>query len=275
MESRKKRVKESGLAEKLKAKPPAECLRMDLFGDLMKFSKKNPTIFLPLRKFEVISEALVSWEREERILIYKFLCGLIITAHARRTNDVDKRKKIFEVKNRLYFSIANNLSLRRVLNFRFCVSKRFKVISYCDSCRKDNEKANIKPRDWKFCNNCEVDRSYFNVISLYHRHPQGGAALFLGKELLAQLARMKPMKHVDLEEIKEQFTFGRYRLSPRNLNLVDLESALACSEKLLKLTENQEIKPGNPRDMADHRPTVTTTRRPLRSRSESEAGWGR
>lgn len=247
--------------EVTKAKTPPESVRMDLFGDLLKFSKKNPTVFLPLRKFEVIAETLVGWEREERILLYKFLCGLVITAHARRTNDTQTRKKLFDVKNRLYLSIANNLALRRVLNFRFCVSKRFKVLSYCENCSAANATSGSKPRDWKFCSQCKVDRSYYNVISLYHRHAQGGASLFLGKELLPQLVRMKPIKHVDLEEVKEQFTFGRYRLGPRNLNVVDLSTALVCSEKLLKLTESQDTKPPEPEKMTTERRTTTTTQR--------------
>ncbi len=220
--------------KKAKKMPPGS-IQFELFGDLLRLSKVAGAEALPIKKYEELAESLVSKPKDDRLLLYKFLCGLALTAHARRTPQEAPRKVIFDVKNELFLSIVNNFANRKILNFRLCVSPRFKVIEYCEDCVKSNTEAKREIREWKFCKNCKVDRSYFNVLSVFHRFPEGGACLFLGQELLDKVFPIKELKKAPMGKFKEELVYKNFHFSPRNLQAARMDSVLKVSEKLLEI----------------------------------------
>lgn len=216
-------------------KPVPASIKLDLFGDLLKFSKKSPAV-VSFRKFDQLAVFLAQKPREERILIYKMFCGLSLTAHARRTPETAERKKIFDLKNKLFISIANDPNVRKMINLRIGVSKRFKVISYCADCTEKNTNEKIPAREWKFCPKCKIDRNYYNIISMQHKFSEGSAALFLGQEHLESLHFHKLIKKVPLAQIVEEMSFAKYKFSPKTLISIELESLRQSALKLLELS---------------------------------------
>jgi len=217
-------------------KPLPASIRIDLFGDLLKFTKKSPQT-MSFRKFDQLALFLAQKSREERLLVYKIFCGLSLTAHARRTQETTDRKNIFDLKNKIFLSIANDPALRRMINLRLGVSKRFKVIEYCKACNEKNKSENIPPREWKFCPNCKIDRNYYNIISLHHRFDEGSGALFLGQEHLEHIEFNKVIKKVPLTQIEEDLSFSKYKFSPKTLISIELESLKNCTLKLINLAK--------------------------------------
>lgn len=215
-------------------KPVPDSIKINLFGDLLKFSKSTPNA-MSFRKFDQLAVMLVQKTREERILVYKIFCGLSLTAHARRTPDAIERKKIFELKNKLFISICNDPVLRKMTNLRIGVSKRFKVTEYCSECTAKNTSDQLPSREWKFCHKCKIDRNYYNIISLYHRFEEGSGALFLGYDLLDQIQSFKLIKRAPLNQMSEELSFSKYKFSPKTLISIELQSLKTCSEKLLEL----------------------------------------
>ena len=227
-------------------KPVPASIRIDLFGDLLKFSKKSQQA-LSFRKFDQLALCLAQKTREERILVYRIFCGLSLTAHARRTLEIKERKKIFDLKNKLFLSIANDPSLRRMINLRLGVSKRFKVLEYCPSCTEKNRAENIAPREWKFCQKCKIDRNFYNIISMQHRFDEGSAALFLGHEHINELYANKLIKKVPLNLIEEELSFSKYKFTPKTLISIELESLKLCSMKLIDLANKPSVPTPTPR----------------------------
>lgn len=220
--------------ERPKKLPPGS-VKFELLGDLLRLAKVDSRANLPIRKYENLAEGLVEKPKDDRFLLYKFLCGLALTAHARRTPQEAPRKAIFDVKNEIFLSIVNNFANRKVLNFRLCVSPRFKVTKYCPDCEKTNRESKVDFREWKFCKKCEVDRSYFNVLSVFHRFPEGSAALFLGQDMLDKVFPIRELKKAPLGKFKEEVVYKNFHFSPRNLQAARLDSVIQVSEKLLKL----------------------------------------
>lgn len=223
------------MTEERPKKLPPGSVKFELLGDLLRLAKVNSRENLPIRKYEDLAEALVEKPKDDRFLLYKFLCGLALTAHARRTPQEAPRKVIFDVKNEIFLSIVNNFANRKVLNFRLCVSPRFKVTKYCSDCEKTNKESNTDFREWKFCKKCEVDRSYFNVLSVFHRFPEGSAALFLGQDMLDKVFPIRELKKVPLGKFKEEVVYKNFHFSPKNLQAARLDSVIEVCEKLLKL----------------------------------------
>jgi hypothetical protein len=227
----------SKTGKKVDVKVRPESIKLEIFGDMMKFSKKSAKEILPLKKYDALAMHLLNEERAQRVMIYLFLCGLALSAAARRTTEVEKRREIFELKNRVFLAIANKFELRKVLNFRFCVSKRFKVTRYCDECNQRNAEEGKHRREWTFCQNCEVDRTYYNVLSMFHKFKGGGVSLYLGKEHIQLVHGLKPVKHVDLDDLPEQLSYENFRFTPHNLVSLDLASVFDVTHKLLTLFE--------------------------------------
>lgn len=203
----------------------------------MKFSRKSPDVLAPFRKYDAFALSMAEQSRDERLMMYGFLMGLALTAHARRIKDASKRRFVFETKNRLFLATANNFGLRKVLNFRLCQSKRFKVVKYCENCTRKNKEENLAPREWKFCPRCEVDRNFYNVLSMFHKHSEGGASLFLGNELISSIRGLRVLKRANYGQLSEEITFRKYTFSPKNLVALELASVMAASQKIAELLE--------------------------------------
>jgi hypothetical protein len=229
-------------------KPLPASIRIDVFGDLMKFTKKAQQT-ISFRKFDQLALFLAQRTRDERLLIYRIFCGLSLTAHARRTQDASERKQIFDLKNKLFLSIANDPALRRMVNLRLGVSKRFKVTEYCSACKDKNAEEKLAPRDWKFCPKCKIDRNYYNIISLQHRFDEGSGALFLGQEHLEDLHFGKLLKRIPLNKMEEELSFSKYKFTPKTLISIELESLKNCSLKLIELAKKANGPLPAPRPM--------------------------
>lgn len=216
-------------------KPVPASIRIDLFGDLLKFSKKSqqPVSF---RKFDQFALFLANKSKDERILLYKIFCGLSLTAHARRTKDEVARKRIFDLKNQLFVSIANDPTARRLVNLRIGVSKRFKVVEYCSECTTKNTAEKLQARSWQFCQKCRIDRNYYNILSLYHKFEDGCGSMFLGYEHLEKVQFFRELKKIPLANIQEEIAFSKYKFNPKTLISVELESLSRCAQKLMELT---------------------------------------
>ena len=217
-----------------KRKIEPESIIVNVFGDLLKFSKKVPQSQTPFRKYDFFAMSLVDVEKEQRYMLYAFLLGLGLTAHARRIKDSAQRKEVFNLKNELFLTTANNFSMRRMLNFRHCQSKRFKVTKYCDSCLAANKAANLLPRMWKYCQNCTVDRDYYNVLSMFHKFPEGGASLFLGNDLLAEVKGLKVLKKIPFGHLEEEIKYKKYAFSPKTLVCLELTSLIKAAKQVLE-----------------------------------------
>ncbi|MCA2960706.1 MAG: hypothetical protein IOD12_10670 [Silvanigrellales bacterium] len=224
-------------APPVKRKLRPEAILVNVFGDLMKFSKKAPDVQAPFRKYDAFALSMAEQPREERLMMYGFLMGLALTAHARRIKDASKRRFVFETKNRLFLATANNFALRKVLNFRLCQSKRFKVVQYCDNCARKNKEEDLPARQWKFCPRCEVDRNYYNVLSMFHKHSEGGASLFLGNELIESIRGLRILKRAKYGQLGEEITFRKYTFSPKNLVALDLATVMSAAQKIADLLE--------------------------------------
>jgi hypothetical protein len=219
--------------ERRKLKP--EAILANVFGDLIKFSKKSPLIMAPFRKYDALAVHFAGQTREERLLVFGFMFGLSLTAHARRTKNQDQRKKMFDLKNQLFIALANKGEFRRVINFRILQNKRFKVTKYCSECSAKNTESKVPSRQWKYCSNCTVDRNFYDVLSMYHKFDEGGASLFLGNELLHEVRALRNVKRMPFGLVEEQVTFKKYTYSPKTLVALDYKSCEAAATKILDL----------------------------------------
>ena len=77
----------------------------------------------------------------------------------------------------LFLNLANNRNSRRKLAFRYLVSKNFRVAKFCARCEAENIKTETPKHQWKFCKDCEVDRKFYNVLSMHHKFESGSATL--------------------------------------------------------------------------------------------------
>ena len=238
--------------ETVRRKLKPEAILANVFGDLLKFSKKSPQIQAPFRKYDTLALHLAAGTREERILMSGFLFGLALTAHARRNKNTEQRKKMFDIKNRLFLALANKSEFRRVCNFRILQNKRFKVTKYCDDCLRKNTEGKLAPREWKYCSRCTVDRNFYDVLSMYHKFEEGGASLFLGNELLHEVRGLRNVKRMPFGLVEEVVTFNKYTYSPRTLVALDFKSCEAAALKVLDLIGKMgtDLPPDSPQDKA-------------------------
>ena len=175
-------------------------------------------------------------DRVERLMNYKFLNALMLTSHAKKITDPEKKKKLFDLKNDLYFDLANGKESRRKVIFRYLISKNFRVVKFCDACTTRNTEAKLERHKWKFCNKCEVDRSFYNVLSMQHKFDSGHATLFLSNDLIHRVPGLRPPPKGNLGDTKEEALFQRYHYNVKNLDAFSLETVMKMHARLLKLT---------------------------------------
>ena len=119
------------------------------------------------KRYESLFENCVGLSKQERMLQYKFILSLILTSYAKKTEDPDQRKEIFDLKNKVYLDICSGSDNRRFLSFRYLQSKNFRVIKFCDNCTKKNTEEKREKHSWKFCGDCTVDRNFYNVLCMH------------------------------------------------------------------------------------------------------------
>lgn len=179
------------------------------------------------KRYESIFEMFANMEKAERILNYKMFTGLVLTSHAKKTLDRDRKRELFNMKNELYLSIANHPELRRKVALLYLTASNFRVIKYCENCTKNNTEAKLERHAWKFCASCDVDRNFYNILSMHHKFNDGSITLFLSNDMIDQIKNFTIKKRAKLDSFEEEALFNKYHYNVRNLDAIKLESALA------------------------------------------------
>ena len=223
-------------AAKVKApkRVPQNSLRLQFAGELVLV--KNPLRDLSglFRRYEALFEVFANMERHERLINYTFINALMLTSHAKKAATVEQKKQLFDMKNNLFLRLANDRETRKKLVFKYLISKNFRVIEFCEACLKRNTESDLKRHSWKFCQDCKLDRNFYNVLSMHHKFKDGAATLFLSNDLIEQVKGLQIKKRGKLEETKEEAQFLRYHYNVRNLDAFDLSSVTTWYDKLMK-----------------------------------------
>ncbi len=214
-------------------KMPRGSIKLQFAGDLILARSPDPSLSGLFRRYEAIFEACANMPKEERILNYKFLCALMLTSYAKKEENVEKKKELFDKKNKLYLDIANKPHQRRVCAFRYLVSKNFRVLEFCPKCTKSNTEAGLERHKWKFCNKCTIDRNFYNVVSMFHRFQNGSVCIYLSNDHLNRLPFKNIKQKGKLEDHKEEALYDKYHYNAKNLDAIDLDSVLKLYDKVL------------------------------------------
>jgi hypothetical protein len=214
-------------------KLPRGSIQLQFAGDLILAKSAEHNFSGLFKKYTELFEDFANMEREERMINYKFLNALMLTSYAKKSNSQEEKKLLFDKKNTLFLDIANNPKQRKKINLRYLDSKNFRVVEFCKTCTETNEKEKTKRHKWKFCKKCKLDRDFYNIISMHHKYQGGEACLFLSNDQAAKL-KLKNLKiSGQTDDFKEQLKYNKYIYSIRNLDAIDLDSALAMYKKIL------------------------------------------
>lgn len=224
---------EEATSKKRKLEPGS--IKLQMVGDLMMARPASSDDAALFRKYEALLEKLANFDKEERLLDYKLLVALMITGHAKKTQDIAERKNLFDLKNQIYFDIANNLNTRKRVAFWYLTSKNFRVTDFCKKCEESNTKQNLSRHLWKFCKDCRLDRKFYNVLSMHHKFPDGGITIFLSNDLITKVKNLRVTHKSRLEDQEEGCKYSKYIYNAKSLSVFDLESVLAAYKKLLNL----------------------------------------
>ena len=211
---------------------PPGSLTLQFAGDLVLVKNPDRDLSGLFRRYEALFETMANMDKDERTLNYKLLIGLILTSHAKKTTELEARKKLFDLKNEIFFEIANSPELRRKCAFRYLVSPNFRVTKFCSECEKKNAEDKIPRHKWTFCKSCEIDRNFYNVLSLHHKFDEGSFTLFLSHDLIPQIKGFKIKNKGKIDNTKEEAKFQRYHYNVRNLDAFNLETVLDWAKRL-------------------------------------------
>ena len=220
--------------EKKKKKIIPNSISIQMVGDLLlakPTEREQASIF---RRYEALLEGLANMDREERLINYKFLTALILTSHAKKSADKSLKKHLFDLKNDLFLNLANDKTIRKKIAFRYLVSKNFRVIEFCDTCKQNNEAMEDPKHKKKFCSNCNVDNKFYNVLSMHHKFDQGSMTLYLSNDMLHRVEDLRNPKKGKLSDAVEEGQYQKYHYNVRNLDIFDLDVIKKIHAKLLK-----------------------------------------
>ena len=187
------------------------------------------------RRYQVLFKHFANMDKEERILNYRMLCAMMLTSHAKKIKSAEQKKTLFDLKNELYLSIANHMQLRRKVAFRYLASKNFCVVEYCKKCTETQTKEELPRHEWKYCKDCTIDRSFYNVLSMYHKFTKGYGCIFLSNDQMKNLKGIKVKQKGKLEGAIEEARFDKYQYNVRNLDAIALDSTLKMFKHVLEL----------------------------------------
>jgi hypothetical protein len=213
---------------------PAESITLQFAGELIlpRLPDKNlPGLF---RRYEALFEKFANMNRVQRYLNYKMVNGLMLTSFAKKTKDAAQKKQLFELKNKIFLSLANDREARRMLAFKYLTTKNFRVIAFCSECEKKNAEGKTPKHQWKFCTKCKVDRNFYNVLSMHHKFDQGSTTLFLSNDLIPKVRGLKLRGKGDLKDFDEEARFDKYHYNVRNLDAFSLNSVLEMHNRIMK-----------------------------------------
>jgi len=214
---------------------PPGSIQLQFAGELILVKSPDRKLAGLFRRYEALFETFANMERAERILNYKFINALMLTSHAKKSTEQVTKKKLFDLKNELFLDIANNIETRRKVAFKYMTSRNFRVIQFCEHCTNKNTEAKLERHLWKFCPKCQVDRNFYNLLSMQHKFPEGSATLFLSNDLVPKVANLTAVHKGRLGDAKEEAVFQRYQYNTKNLDAFALDSVMKMHAKLLKM----------------------------------------
>ena len=211
-------------------------LKLQFAGDLILVKSSQKSISGLFKRYAALFETLANLPKEDRGLAYKVFTGLMLTSHAKKAPNAETRRNLFELKNQLFLSIANDRSLRRKVEFKYLVSKNFRVVKYCDSCQKTNTEQALDRHKWKYCKKCDVDHNFYNLLSMETRLPQGFARIFISNDQITKIDQLRLPRRVNADTLKEEAIIDQFHYNTRNLDAIELDSVISLHGKLLTQT---------------------------------------
>ena len=211
---------------------PVGAIDLQLAGDLVLprlTTMDHQSLF---RRYEALFECFANMDRDQRRLNYMLLTALILTSYAKKSSQEQDKKTLFEKKNEIYLKIANDPALKRKVAFKYLLSKNFRVLNFCVNCTTKNNEENLAKHKWKFCDKCNIDRSFFNVLSMHHKFDDGFCTLFLSNDLMPKINGLRTKGKGKLVDFNEEARFNKYIYNIRNLDVFALESVLELHYKL-------------------------------------------
>jgi hypothetical protein len=208
-------------------------LKLQFAGDLILVKNSQKSLSGLFKRYAALFETVANMPKEQRGLVYKIMTGLMLTSHAKKALDADTRRGLFDMKNNLFLAIGNDRTLRRQVEFKYLVSKNFRVLSYCEACQKTNTELGLEKHKWKYCKQCEVDHNFYNLLSMEIRFPQGFARMFISNDQISKLEHFKLPRRIQSDLLKEEAIIDQFHYNTRNLDAIDLNSVVALHNKLL------------------------------------------
>ncbi|MGE0172902.1 MAG: hypothetical protein AB7T49_08960 [Oligoflexales bacterium] len=226
-------MQDTDATNKNKVKIPLGTAHLKMAGDLLLGQIKDKALHPFFKKYQLLLEHLANTQPEERLTVYHYFLALILTSHARRSEDLEEKRRLFDLKNELFFHIVNNINLRKKLGLKYLVTKNFRVTEFCATCQENNKTQNLQRHQWKFCQNCKIDRKFFNVLCMTYKFNEGLAHLFLSNDLIDKVKNLPNVKRDKLENFTETLTWKKYKYPSKSLYIFDLTDAQAIHPKLL------------------------------------------
>lgn len=227
---------EESKSKNKKKKIDSGSISLQIAGDMLLARPSDRSVAPLFKRYEALLEALANMDRDERLINYQFLIGLALTSHAKKTTNIEERKKLFDLKNDLFLNLVNDKANRRKLAFRYLVSKNFRVVEFCKSCEAENTKKELPRFQWRFCKDCKVDRKFYNVLSMHHKFDSGSATMFLSNDMMDKIENFKITQKGKLTDFTEEARFKNYHYNVRNMDVFDLGSVRKAYEKLTATT---------------------------------------
>jgi hypothetical protein len=232
----------AAVAAKKPKKMASGSVALQFAGDLVLVKNLSKTPTGLFKRYTELFESLANMDKDQRTLLYRFMTALALTSHARKAQSAEEKKRLFNLKNDLFVNMANERSLRRIFEFKYLLSKNFRVIKYCDECTQKNAQDNLDKRQWKYCKNCQVDHDFYNLLSMETRFGNGIARLFISNDQIHRLKGFRIQRKLKVHNLEEEALFGKYHYNARNLDAIDLPSI----EKLYKKLESLPLAIGQP-----------------------------
>lgn len=224
-------------------------LKLQFAGDVILVKNPEKALSGFFKRYAALFEALANMPKEQRGLVYKIMTGLMLTSHAKKSNDVEAKRKLFELKNLLYLRIANDRSLRRQVEFKYLSSKNFRVLNYCPSCAVANTALGVDRHKWKYCKKCEVDHNFYNLLSMEFRFAKGFARMFISNDQINRIEQFKLPPRIKSNILTEEAIVDQFHYNTRNLDAIDIDSILKLHGKLLIVAppaKASKTSPANP-----------------------------
>lgn len=220
-------------ASAAKKKIPSGSIKLQMAGDLILARCPDRDLAPLFRRYEALLENFANTPRDQRLIGYKMILALILTSHAKKAENVADKKALFDQKNQIFIHLANHPVLRRLVVFRYLTSKNFRVLEFCPKCTAENTASEAPRFKWKFCQDCKVDRKFYNVMAMDYKFKEGQATIFLSNDMLHLLSPLKSVGKGKLEDNTEEAIYRGYHYNVRNLDVFALDTVMKAVTHLM------------------------------------------